>query len=229
MTASQFPLPQISMPLSYRSIHWNCVCLWQTILDFIGAVVYSGPTSLERGQRPHLKCNHQLSPPCTIGEELSVTVCIDGTHQWQLGCGVLLDGSWASKGHIHFTVLCRNSGTSSAWAAPIIFPGINPSRFAFLITSIFPAKCFWKLSRSLIKSLKSLSFSTKIVLGRWCAGVWSVILCTVLSKEDKALSLGHHPKDFIVSQYLNYVLSCACLQELQKIPEHKDQGAKRKN
>lgn len=129
--------------------------------------------------------------------------------------------------HLHFTAV--KSGTSSALAAPIIFPGINPSRCAFLITSIFPARCFWKLSGSLIKSLRSLSFSTKIVLGRFCAGVWSMNLLTVLSEEDKALSLGCHPKDPLVSQYLNYIMSCACLQEMKKISEHKDQGAECKN
>lgn len=56
-----------------------------------------------------------------------------------------------------------------------------------------------------------------------------MILYTVLRKEDKALSLGQYPKDFIGSQYLNYVLSCVYLQELKKIPEHKDQGAEHKN
>lgn len=49
------------------------------------------------------------------------------------------------------------------------------------------------------------------------------------------MSPDNHPKDPNVSQYLNYVASYACLQELKRIPDHKmrraeckDQGTEHK-
>lgn len=42
----------------------------------------------------------------------------------------------------------QQEGLPVAWAAPIILPRINPSRFVFLITLIFPVRYFWMYSSS---------------------------------------------------------------------------------